>query len=81
MISITFHNIKIFRYYLSLEKGMALHLNKHDFPITHGCFVPSLVEIDPVVLKKKIFKVGQCIFAISLLSPFGNGWGPLFEQT
>ena len=51
------------------------------FPITQWCFMPSLVEIDPVVLKKKIFKVGQCIFAISLLSPLGKGRGPSFEQT
>ena len=50
-------------------------------PITQGCFVPSLVEIGPVVLKKKIFKVCQCIFAISLLSHLGKGWGPSFEQT
>ena len=28
-------------------------------------FVPSLVEIDPVVLEKKIFKICQCIFAFS----------------
>ena len=29
----------------------------------------SLVEIGPVVLEKMIFKIRQCIFAISLLSP------------
>ena len=44
-------------------------------PITQGCFLPSLVEIVPAVLKK-IFKVCQCIFAISLLSPLGKGHGP-----
>ena len=27
------------------------------------------------------FKVRQCLFAISLLSPLGNGRGPSFEQT
>ena len=43
--------------------------------------MPSLVEIGPLVLKKKIFKVGQYIFAISLLSPLGEGGGPSFEQT
>ena len=41
--------------------------------ITQRCFVSSLVEIDPVVLKKQIFKVCQCIFVISLLSPLGKG--------
>ena len=42
--------------------------------------MPSLVEIGPVVLKK-IFKFHQCIFAIALLSPLGQGQGPSFEQT
>ena len=51
------------------------------FPITQGCFVPSFVEIGPVVLKKKIFEVRRCIFAISLLSPLGNGRGPSYEHT
>ena len=43
--------------------------------------VPSLVEIGPVVLEKKIFKFCQCIFAISLFSPLQKGHGPSFEQT
>ena len=45
---------------------------------TKGCFVPSLVEIGLAVLEKKIFKCG---FPISLLSPFGKGNCPSFEQT
>ena len=43
--------------------------------------MPSLVEIGPVVQENKIFQCRQCIFAISLLSPVGNGRGLLFEQT
>ena len=43
--------------------------------------VQNLVEIGPVVIKKKILKVGQCIFAILLLSPLAKGHGPSFEQT
>ena len=32
-----------------------VHLNKLDFPLPiEGCFVPSLVEIGPVVLEKKM---------------------------
>ena len=42
--------------------------------------MPSLVEIGPVVLKKKIFKVRQCIFAIFLLSPLEKGRSPSFEE-
>ena len=58
---------------------MVLHLNKNDFP-SPECFVPSLFEIGDVVLKKKIFKAGEWILAIILLSPLVNGRGPLFEQ-
>ena len=39
----------------------------------------SLVEIGPVVLEK-IFQFFQCIFAISLLSSLGRGYGLLFEK-
>ena len=39
--------------------------------VTQGCFLPSLVEIDPLVLGK-ILK----IFAISLLSPLGKEMEP-----
>ena len=41
----------------------------------------SLIETDPVVLEKKIFKFCQCMFANLLLSPLGKGRGPSFEQT
>ena len=47
-------------------------------PITQGYFVPSLVEIGPVVLKKKIFKFPKCNFAISF---FYLTLGPSFELT
>ena len=33
---------------------MALYLNKLESPFTQGYFVPSLVEIGPVVLEKKV---------------------------
>ena len=36
----------------------------------------SLIEIGQVVLEKKVFKFRQWVFAISLLSPFGEGCGP-----
>ena len=37
-------------------------------------------KIGPVVLKKKTFKVGQCIFSFSLLSFLGKGWGPSLNK-
>ena len=44
------------------------------------CFVPSLVEIDPMVLERKILKFCQCIFIILLISHLGKERGLSFEQ-
>ena len=55
----------LFRDYLPLEKGGDLHLYKLESPIAAALIVPSLVEIGPVVLEKKMFKFRQCIFIIS----------------
>ena len=73
ILKFIFNIILLFRHYLPLEKGMALHLNKLESP--------SLVEIGPVVLEKKIFKYFQYHFTFSKLSPLGEGFGPSFEQT
>ena len=64
-----------------LGKGLGPSFGQTWISINQGFFVTSLVEISPVVLKKKIFKVGQCIFTISLLSPLWKRRGPSFEQT
>ena len=48
------------------------------------CFISSLVEIGPVyqwLWRKMFLKFRQNIFAISLLSPLRNMWGPLCEET
>ena len=50
-------------------------------PFTKGYLCPSLVEIGPVVLEKKIFKRCQFILIISKLSPLWEGLGLSFEQT
>jgi hypothetical protein len=47
----------------------------------HPKFVPSLIEFSQLVLEKKILKIFQCIFTLSLLSLLGEGLSPLFEQT
>ena len=39
-----------------------------EIPFTHGCFMPTLVEIGPAVLEK-MFKFREYIFAISLENP------------
>ena len=48
---------------LEKERGPSLEYSWISF--TKECFVWSLVEIGSVVLENKIFKVRQCIFAIS----------------
>ena len=55
----------LIRDYLPLEKGFGPSFEETWFPFTQGCIVPSLIEISPVVLEKKILKFRQCIFAIS----------------
>jgi hypothetical protein len=35
--------------------------------------MPSLIEIGPLVMEKKIFKNIQCIFILLRLSPLGEG--------
>ena len=64
-------------HFLPLENGGALRLNNLEYlsPKDALSIVPSLVEIGPVVLVKKIFKFHQCILAISLLYPLGKRWG------
>ena len=52
--------------YLFYENLMVLHAFEQTWiPFTQECFVPNLVDIGPAVLKKKILKFYQCIFAIS----------------
>ena len=59
--------------YLSpLRKRQSPLFQQNWIPFTERQFMPSLVEIGPVVLEKKILKIFQCIFAISWLSPNGK---------
>ena len=48
-------------------------------PFTQGCYVPSLVEISPVVVM--IFKLGKCIpLFCYYFDPLGKGHYPSFEK-
>ena len=49
---------------ISPGKGCGPSFRQSWIPITQGCFVPCLVEIDPLVLEK-IIKFRQCVFVIS----------------
>ena len=46
--------ISHFRNYLPLKKGVAFHLIKLESPSPKDALLPSLVEIGPVVLEKKM---------------------------
>ena len=63
-----------------IRKGRGTSFEQIWITFTQGCFVPRFVEIGPVVLKKKMFKVCICILAISLLSPLEKEHDPSFEQ-
>ena len=57
-----------FRYFgikSPLEKGLGPSFEQTLILITQEGIVPSLVEIGPVALEKKILKFRQCIFTIS----------------
>ena len=70
----------LFRYYYSLGKGQGPSFEQSWLPFSQGWFLLSSVEIDLVVLEKKIFKICLCIFAIFLLSPLGKEWDSWFKQ-
>ena len=60
-----------------------LHLNKLESSSLNDkwCFVPSLDEISPWVLKKKFCWILLMYFVSLLLSPLGKGKGPSFKYT
>ena len=63
----------LFLYYLSLEKGMALQLNKLENPTPKDALRQVWLKMARWFCGRKIFKFRQCIFAVSLLSPL-EGW-------
>mgnify|MGYP003691677181 CR=1 FL=1 len=68
-----FKDINVFSlcgYCLPLKKGMALNLNKFEFPLSikQEYFVSCLVEIGPAVLEK-IFKSCQYFSIFAIISP------------
>ena len=66
--------------YYSRGKGNRPSFEQTLIRFTEGCFVPSLVDIGPVVLEKKIFKFRQRLFAIMYISPLEKWHGPSFKQ-
>ena len=75
--SISISTILLFCY---LGKGNRSSFKQTLIRFTEWCFVPSLVDISPVILEKKIFKFRQRLFAISYISPLEKWHGPSFKQ-
>ena len=70
VILVTYYSSKQYGYIITLIKRRKNKLIKWLFistnlnRLTQGCFVPSLVEIGPVVLKKKIFPNFVNVFSL-----------------
>ena len=62
-------------YYLPLEKGLVPSFEQTWIPFTKECFVPSFVEIGPVVLEKKILKFCEWFSLFSIIYPWT--WIPI----
>ena len=68
VLNILIRNL-LFRYYLPLDTGVALHFNKYESPLPKD----ALCQIGRVVLGKKILKYFQYNFTLRLKSPLGKG--------
>ena len=74
-----FHNLLLY----PLGKWVGSSFEQIRIPFSKKWFVPSLVDIIPVVIVKKIFffNLVNVFYDASLLSPHGKGHGHSFEQT
>ena len=70
----------LFRNYLPLEMGGALHLNKLESPSLKEALCQILLKLAQWFWRRR-FLICQYILSISQLSPLGKGRGPSFEQT
>ena len=66
-------------YDFPLEKDVTFDLCKRKFPSLKDAMCQ--VSFCSVVLEKKTLKRLQCIFTISISSPFGEGRAPSFDQS
>ena len=77
-----FNVYSLFRTYLPLEKDGPLRLYKFEYPSPKYLIRSKFAWNLPTDSGKEDFKIRQCIFAISLLSPLEKGkvYGQSFEQ-
>ena len=88
--------ISLFYYYLPLEKGVALNLNKFESPSPKEAICQIWLKFALWFWIWRFLNFTNIFFAISILSPFrelngsfttlllspiGKGWGPSFERT
>ena len=64
---------KVLKGHGDFQKGRGPSFEHTWIPYNQGCFVPSLEEIGPVVLEKKIFKISQCISLFRNYLPLEKG--------
>ena len=67
------------RYYLPLEKGTTIHLNKRTLPSSKNALCQVWLKDGTMVFEIMIFIRRQCIFAISQLYPPGKGHRPYLK--
>ena len=54
----------LFHYYLPLEKGMALYLNKHELPSPKDTLCQVWMKLAHFFWRRRFFRIGQYIFTI-----------------
>ena len=75
------YRILLFRYYLPLERGLVLQLNKLEFPLHKNTLCQVFFKPGSLLIEMKVFTFRQCIFTTPLWSPIGKWRVALFVQT
>ena len=76
-----FKLILLICYYIPLDMGMILHLNKFESPPSKNAMFQIWLKLAQWFWRRKFLKYFQYNSKISLFSPFEEGHGPYFEQT
>ena len=71
----------LFRYYLPLEKGVALHLNKLESPSPKDALSQVWLKLAQWFLRRRFLKFVNVFSLFPYYLPLENNWGPSFEQT
>ena len=83
LIFVNIFSFYLYMYYLSLEKGVTLRLNRYRFPLPKEA-LSSVRQFGwnwSSGSGEEDVYISQCILAISISPSLGKGLGPSFEQT